>query len=300
MLPATLDWPGRSKIRILTKRCGAERNEPGMSSAATLADSDTDEWPTSPGGSKRLCARLRTLAGNDCRNPIRQGIGNRAGLLNRSHVPGAPDNAKHRRGAQTQHRLVLLDWRPGVLIRAQQQERHADMCQHGRCLGAIQEGLDLRRKLLRCRALDHRREPLQTRSAIAEIDEKPRKPKMLTRASPAMREAMAAHISSSHSSPASRATAGRPVALSLIRCSLSAQCRHRTPAGGRRRAIYTTRIIVPLQSKMTRVRAPLTIGRSKCVHRSMPITDSGASRSLIPVEADHRFRSKPIAERIAR
>ena len=37
-----------------------------------------------------------------------------------------------------------------------------------------------------------------------------------------------------------------------------------------------------------------------CGHRPMPITDSGASRSLIPVEADHRFRSKPIAERIAR
>jgi hypothetical protein len=37
-----------------------------------------------------------------------------------------------------------------------------------------------------------------------------------------------------------------------------------------------------------------------CVHRPMPITDSGASRSRIPVEADHRFRSKPIAERIAR
>jgi hypothetical protein len=37
-----------------------------------------------------------------------------------------------------------------------------------------------------------------------------------------------------------------------------------------------------------------------CVHRPMPIADSGPSRSLIPVEADHRFRSKPIAERIAR
>ena len=39
---------------------------------------------------------------------------------------------------------------------------------------------------------------------------------------------------------------------------------------------------------------------AQCVHRSMPITDSGACRSPIPVEADHRFRSKPIAERIAR
>jgi len=37
-----------------------------------------------------------------------------------------------------------------------------------------------------------------------------------------------------------------------------------------------------------------------CVHRPMPITDSGGSRSVIPVQADHRFRSKPIAERIAR
>ena len=41
------------------------------------------------------------------------------------------------------------------------------------------------------------------------------------------------------------------------------------------------------------------IGHS-CVHRPMPITDSGPSRSLIPAEADHRFRSKPIAERMTR
>jgi hypothetical protein len=39
---------------------------------------------------------------------------------------------------------------------------------------------------------------------------------------------------------------------------------------------------------------------SACVHRPMPITDSGPSRSGIPVEADHRFRSKPIAERMIR
>jgi hypothetical protein len=39
---------------------------------------------------------------------------------------------------------------------------------------------------------------------------------------------------------------------------------------------------------------------AECVHRSMPITDSGGSRSVIPVQADHRFRSKPIAERTAR
>jgi hypothetical protein len=38
----------------------------------------------------------------------------------------------------------------------------------------------------------------------------------------------------------------------------------------------------------------------RCVFRPEPIADSGASRSLIPVEADHRFRSKPIAERISR
>jgi hypothetical protein len=40
--------------------------------------------------------------------------------------------------------------------------------------------------------------------------------------------------------------------------------------------------------------------RIKCVHRSKPIADSGASRSPSPVQADHSFRSKPIAERIAR
>ena len=39
-------------------------------------------------------------------------------------------------------------------------------------------------------------------------------------------------------------------------------------------------------------------GGSGCAYRAMPITDSGASRSLIPAEADHRFRSKPIAERM--
>jgi hypothetical protein len=30
----------------------------------------------------------------------------------------------------------------------------------------------------------------------------------------------------------------------------------------------------------------------------MPITDSGASRSVIPEEADHRFRSMPINDRL--
>ena len=38
----------------------------------------------------------------------------------------------------------------------------------------------------------------------------------------------------------------------------------------------------------------------QCGFRTIPITDSGACRSPIPDEADHRFRSKPIAERIAR
>ncbi len=38
----------------------------------------------------------------------------------------------------------------------------------------------------------------------------------------------------------------------------------------------------------------------QCGFRTIPITDSGASRSVIPDEADHPFRSKPIAERIAR
>ncbi|MCC6192947.1 MAG: hypothetical protein IT518_00640, partial [Burkholderiales bacterium] len=33
-----------------------------------------------------------------------------------------------------------------------------------------------------------------------------------------------------------------------------------------------------------------------CGIRSMSITDSGASRSLVPVEADHRFRCKPITD----
>ena len=35
----------------------------------------------------------------------------------------------------------------------------------------------------------------------------------------------------------------------------------------------------------------------KCVFRCKPITDSGANRSLIPVQTDHRFRSKPITPR---
>jgi transposase len=38
----------------------------------------------------------------------------------------------------------------------------------------------------------------------------------------------------------------------------------------------------------------------RCGYRPKPITDSGACRSPIPVEADHRFRSKPIAERVSR
>ena len=33
-----------------------------------------------------------------------------------------------------------------------------------------------------------------------------------------------------------------------------------------------------------------------CVFRPKPITDSAPSRSLIPLQADHRFRSKPIAD----
>jgi hypothetical protein len=39
---------------------------------------------------------------------------------------------------------------------------------------------------------------------------------------------------------------------------------------------------------------------ASCGFRPKPITDSGACRSPIPVEADHRFRSKPIAERMIR
>jgi len=35
----------------------------------------------------------------------------------------------------------------------------------------------------------------------------------------------------------------------------------------------------------------------KCAFRTKAITDSGACRSPIPTEADHRFRSMPIAER---
>ncbi|QRO01362.1 hypothetical protein JRI60_21225 [Archangium violaceum] len=36
--------------------------------------------------------------------------------------------------------------------------------------------------------------------------------------------------------------------------------------------------------------------RPECVHRTIAITDSGASRSPIPEQADHRFRSKPIGD----
>ena len=38
----------------------------------------------------------------------------------------------------------------------------------------------------------------------------------------------------------------------------------------------------------------------QAVHRfrSKPITDSGASRSPIPEQADHRFRSKPITDSV--
>jgi len=34
----------------------------------------------------------------------------------------------------------------------------------------------------------------------------------------------------------------------------------------------------------------------ECVFRPKPDTDSGASRSLIPVQADHLFRSNPITD----
>ena len=33
-----------------------------------------------------------------------------------------------------------------------------------------------------------------------------------------------------------------------------------------------------------------------CGFRAKPITDSGASRSLIPIQADHRFRTNPITD----
>ena len=33
-----------------------------------------------------------------------------------------------------------------------------------------------------------------------------------------------------------------------------------------------------------------------CGFRAKPITDSGASRSLIPIQADHRFRTNPISD----
>ena len=34
--------------------------------------------------------------------------------------------------------------------------------------------------------------------------------------------------------------------------------------------------------------------RAGCGFRGKPITDSGRNRSLIPIQTDHRFRSKPI------
>ena len=34
----------------------------------------------------------------------------------------------------------------------------------------------------------------------------------------------------------------------------------------------------------------------ECGFRAKPITDSGASRSLIPIQADHRFRTNPISD----
>ena len=33
---------------------------------------------------------------------------------------------------------------------------------------------------------------------------------------------------------------------------------------------------------------------AECGFRGKPITDSGRNRSLIPIQTDHRFRSKPI------
>jgi ribosome biogenesis SPOUT family RNA methylase Rps3 len=38
---------------------------------------------------------------------------------------------------------------------------------------------------------------------------------------------------------------------------------------------------------------PVPEAELECVFRPMSITDSGASRSLIPEEADHRFRVTP-------
>ena len=36
--------------------------------------------------------------------------------------------------------------------------------------------------------------------------------------------------------------------------------------------------------------------QASCGFRAKPITDSGASRSLIPIQADHRFRTNPISD----
>ena len=40
-------------------------------------------------------------------------------------------------------------------------------------------------------------------------------------------------------------------------------------------------------------RTPGDLAR-ECGFRGKPITDSGRNRSLIPIQTDHRFRSKPI------
>ena len=42
--------------------------------------------------------------------------------------------------------------------------------------------------------------------------------------------------------------------------------------------------------------APASTAMPRCGFRAKPITDSGASRSLIPIQADHRFRTNPISD----
>jgi hypothetical protein len=49
----------------------------------------------------------------------------------------------------------------------------------------------------------------------------------------------------------------------------------------------------------TRIGVHRRSGRTECVFRPKSITDSGASRSVIPEEADHRFRSMPINDRLS-
>jgi hypothetical protein len=55
--------------------------------------------------------------------------------------------------------------------------------------------------------------------------------------------------------------------------------------------VHAGRTVWDFRALVSSIAEKRGIATTECVHRAMPNTDSGASRTPIPTEAEHRFRA---------